>query len=243
MSLLLAEKNGGVNQPGKIKIVDWDISEFNFIGLYQQHLEYVNGCSDPRHFHEFVPSHRMPSGPTTGTAHTYGHDLLYAIDPAFDQAGYIKARDIGFIRTYRRFVQWLEEEIFCEDLVFQRLPSLRIHYPGYDSNGVMHVDSDFNHPKQEVNLWVPITSSIRTASMMIESECGRADYGPLELKYGQLAIFDSSLTHGNIVNEEGYTRMSFDLRVIPRRIYQDCRGNFSATAIKEFSLGNYYDEF
>ena len=107
----------------------------------------------------------------------------------------------------------------------------------------MHVDSDFNHPAEEINLWVPITATSKTASMIIESDCGRADYKPLELEYGQLAIFNSFLRHGNTVNEEGYTRMSFDLRVIPKRIYRDCRGNFSATAIKEFSLGNYYDEF
>ena len=49
--------------------------------------------------------------------------------------------------------------------------------------------------------------------------------------------------HGNVVNKEGYTRMSFDLRVIPRRIYQDAEGVFSATAGKEFTLGGYYDVF
>ncbi len=65
----------------------------------------------------------------------------------------------------------------------------------------------------------------------------------VELDFGQFIIFDSALIHGNVVNEEGYTRLSFDMRVIPQSIYSDSLGTFSATAGKEFRLGDYYERF
>lgn len=227
----------------RLQVFRWDTRAFDFIGHYCAHLKRIVGCADPTRFHEFIPDERMPGDPVEGTAHTYGHDLLYAIDPAFRQAGHVEAQDIGFIATYRRFVRFLQDEVIGEPVVFQRLPSLRIQYPGYTSYGVMHTDRDYNHPPEEINVWVPVTEVRRTASMVIESDFRKGDYAPVELDYGQLLVFDSGLTHGNVVNEEGYTRMSFDLRVIPTRLYRDSKGRFSATAGKEFALGHYYDAF
>lgn len=238
-----SQKSPGYDPDAKTQIFDWDTTTFDFFGCYQRHLQRVLGCTDPARFHEFIPADRMPNDPIEGTAHTYGHDLLYAIDPAFRQAGEVEAQAIGFIAIYRKFVKFLQDEIFCEPIVFQRLPSLRIQYPDFTSYGVMHTDHEYNHPVEEINIWVPITRTTGTASMVIESDFGRADYAPVELDLGQLLIFDSRLMHGNIVNNEGYTRMSFDLRVIPRRIYQDTEGVFSATAGKEFTLDGYYDVF
>jgi len=223
-----------------IQFFDWDTATFDFIGHYRDHLERAVGCGDPTRLHEFIPAERMPSDPMEGTAHTYGHDLLYAIDPAFRQAGHVAAHDIGFLDTYRRFVRFIQDAIIGEPVVYQRLPSLRIQYPGRTSYGVMHTDREYNHPPEEINIWVPVTEVRGTASMVIESAFGKGDYAPIEMPYGQLVVFDSGLMHGNVVNDEGYTRMSFDLRIIPQRIYRDSKGAFSATAGKEFTLGNYY---
>jgi hypothetical protein len=243
MALAEADTAATFDPTALIQFFDWNTAAFDFIGHYRQHLERAVGCSDPTLFHRFIPSDRMPTDPIEGTAHTYGHDLLYAIDPAFRQAGYIAANDIGFLETYRQFVRFIQDEIVGEPVVYQRLPSLRIQYPGRTSYGVMHTDREYNHPPEEINIWVPITEVRGTASMVIESDFGKGDYAPVEMSYGQLVMFDSGLTHGNVINEEGYTRMSFDLRVIPRRIYRDGKGTFSATAGKEFSLGNYYATF
>ena len=224
----------------RMQFFDWDTSAFDFIAHYRAHLARAVGSEDPTLFHRFIPPAHMPTDPIEGTAHTYGHDLLYAIDPAFRQAGHIAAKDIGFLATYRQFVRFIQDEIIGEPVVYQRLPSLRIQYPDRTSYGVMHTDREYNHPPEEINIWVPITEVRGTASMVIESDFGRGGYAPVEMAYGQMVIFDSGLMHGNVVNEEGYTRMSFDLRVIPQRIYSDSKGAFSATAGKEFTLGNYY---
>jgi hypothetical protein len=226
-----------------MQVVEWNTAAFDFRGIYTAHLKEAVGCPDIERFHEHLPADRMPTDVVEGTAHTYGHDILYAIDPAFRQAGFVTAKDRGFIATYRRFMRFIQDEVFGEPIIFQRLPSLRLHYPGFTSYGVMHTDREYNHPAEEINLWMPVTRCGRTATMVIESAIGQGDYAPVNLEYGNLLIFDSALMHGNRVNEEGYTRMSFDMRVIPQRIWRDARGTFSATAGKEFTLGQYYDRF
>jgi hypothetical protein len=241
--MALAEADIGTTKydpDARMQFFDWDTGAFDFIAHYRAHLARAVGCDDPTQFHRFIPAEHMPTDPIEGTAHTYGHDLLYAIDPAFRQAEHIAAKDIGFLATYQRFVRFIQDEIIGEPVVYQRLPSLRIQYPDRTSYGVMHTDREYNHPPEEINIWVPITKVRGTASMVIESDFGKGDYAPVEMPYGQMVIFDSGLMHGNVVNEEGYTRMSFDLRVIPQRIYRDSIGAFSATAGKEFTLGSYY---
>ena len=226
-----------------LQYFDWDPTQFPFREIYCEHLRESVGCDMPERFHEYLPSEKMPKDTLEGTAHTYGHDILYAIDPLFRQAGITSSKHRGFIDRYRDFMRFIENDIFGFALVFQRLPSLRIHYPGYTSYGVMHTDREYNHPADEINIWVPITRTTKTASMVIESAVGAGDYAPVELDYGKLLIFDSALTHGNTVNREGFTRMSFDMRVIPRDRYQDPSGTFSITAGREFRIGDYYDSF
>jgi hypothetical protein len=226
-----------------IQYFSFDTAAYPLRQIIEDHLREATGCERLENFHTCIPADRMPTDPMEGTAHTYGHDLLYAVDPAFRQAGYVEARDRGFIATYRALMRHLQDEVFCEPVVFQRLPSLRIQYPGFTSYGVMHRDREYNHPKDEINIWMPITDVRGTATMVIESEIDKADYFPIELPYGEFVVFDSALMHGNVVNEEGYTRFSIDMRVIPQRIYNDAAGSFSATAGKEFIVGGYYDRF
>ena len=113
---------GGV----KLSYADWDTDALDFRGLIQEHLADAVGCADLGRFHEFIPPERMPTDPIEGTAHTYGHDILYAVDPAFRQAGYVEAKPRGFIETYRRFMRFIQDEVFGIPLVFQRLPSQRL---------------------------------------------------------------------------------------------------------------------
>lgn len=227
----------------KLQYFAYDVGQFDFRSIYKAHFAEAIGCPAPEEFHNHIPAERMPTDPVEGTAHTYGHDILYAIDPKFRQAGIVPAKDRGFLALYREFMRWFEKEVVGEPMVFQRLPSLRIHYPGFTSYGIMHRDSDYNHPTEEINVWVPITKAAGTASMVIESEVGRGDYSPVTLDYGKFLIFDSELMHGNEINREGYTRMSFDVRFIPRRLYADHVGQKSATFGNEFALGAYYDAF
>jgi len=235
---------GGVYDPAKpLQYFSFDTGQFPLRAIIEEHLKEAAGCSSIERLHEVLPADKMPTDPIEGTAHTYGHDLFYAIDPAFRQAGYVEARDRGFITTYQKLMRFMQDEIFGEEVVYQRLPSLRLQYPGFTSYGVMHRDREYNHPAEEINIWLPITEVRGTATMVVESEIDKGDYQPVELPYGEFVVFDSALMHSNKVNEEGYTRVSIDMRVIPTRLYRESSGSFSATAHKEFVVGEYYARF
>ena len=109
MALLMAE--GGdrcrYDPARSLQFFEFDTEAFPFRRLIAEHLREVAGCGRLEDFHACIPADRMPEDAVEGTAHTYGHDLLYAIDPAFRQAGHAAARDRGFIQVYRRFMRYM----------------------------------------------------------------------------------------------------------------------------------------
>lgn len=219
---------------------EFNKEKFNFNELISKHLKDSIKCDRIEEFHKFIPKEKMPKDIYEGTAHTYGHDILYAIDKNFKQANIVKVSDLNFINLYREFIDFLSKEIFQKDIIFQKKPSLRIHYPNFTSYGKFHRDSDYNHPKEEINIWLPITKVQNTASMQIESEIGKEDFKPVNLEYGKFLIFNSELLHGNVVNKEGYTRFSMDFRIMFKSNYKKFKKS-SATQKIKFELGEYYD--
>jgi len=160
------------------------------------------------------------------------HEVLYSI---FQQG----TGEGSFLGLYRSFVRSLQAHFGCE-LVFQTKPTFRIHLPGNLSVGAYHRDSEYNHPLEEINLWVPLTRAYKTATIWMESAYDKADYQPKELEFGQFLIFDSRLKHGNEVNREPYTRVSFDFRVIPLHLFKNPE-RATANRGKRLALGDYYD--
>ncbi len=229
------------NPKKNLQFFKFDTSVIKFKELIEKHLKNSINCENLEEFNNYIPKDKMPKDIMEGTAHTYGHDMLYAIDPVFKQNGLFKVSDIGFMKEYDKFIKYLRNEIFQESIIYQKKPSFRIHYPKFTSYGKFHRDSDYFHPKNEINIWVPITKTIGTASMMIESEKNKKDHKPVELDYGEFLIFNSELEHGNVVNKEEYTRMSLDLRVIPKNSYDYDYSKSSATQNIEFKIGSYYE--
>lgn len=209
----------------------YDTREFSFKNLidghFRSHLKV-----DSEDLHKLEDPALFPSGIVTpGTDNnTALHNILYTV---FDGA--------GFLPTYRRFVQHLQT-VIEEELIFQKKPTFRIHLPGNLSVGDYHRDRDYFHPIEEINVWVPVTKAKGTATIWMESEYEKNDFQPKELTVGEFLIFDSALKHGNEINAEGYTRVSFDFRVIPKSLYS---GSEQVTANRghKLSLGHYYDQF
>lgn len=219
---------------------EFDKKKFNFDYLTSKHLKDSLGCEKIEEFHNYIPKEKMPKDIYEGTAHTFGHDILYAIDSDFKQANIVKTSELNFLSLYREFINFLSKEIFKKDIIFQKKPSLRIHYPNFTSYGKFHRDSDYNHPKEEINVWLPITKVHNTASMQIESEVGKEDFMPVNLDYGKFLIFNSELLHGNVVNNEGYTRFSMDFRIMFKSDYKNFKKS-SATQKIKFEIGEYYE--
>ena len=226
-----------------LQVFNFDTSKFNFREKLEIHLKRISIISKLELIHLYIPKEKMPKDVIEGTAHTWGHDLLYAVDSQFrqNQDKNIEISDVGFINLYKDFIKYLREEYFKFDIIYQSKPSLRIHYPEYTSYGIFHTDSEYNHPNSEINLWMPITQTLNTATMWIEQTKGEKDYIPINMNYGDLLIFNSELMHGNKINKENYTRISMDFRVIPKNLYKSNNKN-SVTQGSKFEIGSYYSD-
>ena len=130
-------------------------------------------------------------------------------------------------------------EIIQEDLMYQKMPTLRIHKPNNLSVGGFHRDSDYNHPEGETNVWVPLTSALESSTIWIEKDYKKENYFPFNATYGEYAMFNGQLKHGNKKNNEGFTRVSFDFRIIRSRLFRENNKRLLDRGAK-FSIGHYY---
>lgn len=213
-----------------------DTREFRFKEVVENHFKQKLGLScESLHKHadrSLFPSGRVSPGKDNNTPL---HGVLYSI---FEQG---KDDPNSFLFLYRAFVRSLEEK-FKTRFVFQTKPTFRIHLPGNLSVGAYHRDSEYSHPLEEVNFWVPLTRAFKTATIRMESAYDKGDFAPKEMDYGNYLIFDSRLRHGNEVSREEYTRVSFDFRLIPISLYKE-PGVATANRGKKLALGDYYDRF
>jgi hypothetical protein len=143
---------------------------------------------------------------------------------------------------------------------------------GFDWNPRFHTDIMLGHPPQEINLWLPVCGAKGSASMSIaEMEQGVAllesldlDFArladgaqhdpdiarrcaeisrPAELAYGEILAFDPRCVHATQFNRTGWTRISFDFRVVPMDDYRAMRMTYRGTGRRRmlFRQGHYYD--
>lgn len=213
---------------------------FNFQELFLSHFRSKFELNDLTELHNVIPNEWLPEELVSveGDQDIEIYKFLYLIDPVYNISNPKNNGD--FINLYNEFVGTLAEDIFREDIVYQRLPTLRIHFPLNLSVGGYHRDRDYNHPSEEINIWVPITKATSTASIQIETSYGLRDYKSIDIDYGNLIIFDSCLEHGNEVNTMDYTRLSFDFRVIPYSNYKKSNLTSISQGIS-FNIGDYYE--
>ncbi len=104
-----------------------------------------------------------------------------------------------------------------QHVVYQSPPTTRIVFPNGNKTIAMHSDSDYpGHQEAEINFWLPITNVYGNNSLWIESEPQKADFKPVEMKYGQFLRFDGhDCRHYTVQNDTPVCRVSFDFRVIP----------------------------
>ena len=128
-----------------------------------------------------------------------------------------------FQEVYDRFMEEVVVPLIGDPsgLVYQTPPTFRVQLPSRNPMGIRHKDSDYDcHVDTEVNVWVPVTDVAGTNTLWTESQPGLGDFHPLELKYGQLCRFwGNQCVHYTLPNSTDATRVSFDLRAIPRSVY------------------------
>ena len=155
---------------------------------------------------------------------------------------YSKFKD-EFYSLYAKFIEEIIKPHFgFETLVYQKIPSLRIHLHQNVGVGGWHKDRDYNHTQGEINCWLPFTDTFNTNTIWMESEEGKGDYKPYDVKYGELLIFDGvNLLHGNKTNEENQTRVSVDFRVVDINNFNPSEKTSFQNPTK-FEIGDYFEK-
>ena len=147
------------------------------------------------------------------------------------------------IEIYDRIVEEVVSPILGEDFIYQKMPTLRVHFVNNWATPEFHVDTPegYNHPHGENNFILPLTTCKGTNSVWVESEPNKGDFSPVEVSYGELFQFNGGeLRHGNKINTTEQTRVSLDFRVLPISRYDENYAKKSATTGKTFTVGSYY---
>ena len=141
---------------------------------------------------------------------------------------YKKVRvDKTFDETYMNFLREYIKPRFREKIVYQKIPTFRVHLPNNVSVGEFHKDKHYRNVEwaekvKETNYYIPLTKAYGTNTVWAESKEDEGDFQPFDSDYGECIEWDASnLRHGNMKNDTGETRVSFDFRVIPMSKYKD----------------------
>jgi hypothetical protein len=225
-------------------ILNYDKDVFNFRNIFENHFSKITK-SELENIHEGLPKEYFVKNIVTALndQNQMIYEFMYKIDSGYDLTKSNQMSKEGeFFNTYKRFVDYLASDIFKEDLIYQKRPTLRCHFVNNLAVGEFHRDRDYNHPIEEINVWLPITEARNNNTIQIEHSINSNTFRPVNLKYGQFIFFDSGLSHGNKINDTGKTRLSFDFRVIPKSMYkQNAVTKKSISQGIDLAIGDYYD--
>lgn len=142
----------------------------------------------------------------------------------------------GFREMYFRVARPYLETLVGNELAMQLRVNLSIQFPDDDSSLLpVHADTWSGDSPYEVVVWLPIVSCYGTKAMYIlppadtaelnkdfSNKAGKSsedlyltiknDVKWLDVKYGEVLVFDQALPHGNRVNTEIETRWSMNCR-------------------------------
>ena len=155
--------------------------------------------------------------------------------------------DSSFDSIYMRFLGDVIKPKYGEEIVYQKIPTLRVHLPENVSVGEFHKDKCYRNTEwadkvQEMNYYLPLTKAYGTNTIWVESEEDKEDFSPIEAEWGECIEWDgSNLKHGNKENLTTETRVSVDFRIIPKSRYLETDNNLSINTKIPFAIGGYYE--
>ena len=154
--------------------------------------------------------------------------------------------DNRFDHEYMSFLSQYIKPRFNEKIVYQKIPTFRVHLPNNVSVGEFHKDKHYRDKNwaekvQELNYFVPLTKAYGTNTIWAETEEDKGDFQEITANYGECVEWSASkLTHGNKQNLTSITRVSFDFRVVPKSRYIESDHLTINTKIP-FGIGGYYE--
>ena len=154
---------------------------------------------------------------------------------------YNNISNTNFYEVYDRFLRDMIRPLFEEEILYQKIPTFRVHQPNNFAVAEFHRDRDYFHSEHEINFFLPLTESRGTATIWAETEYGKADYLPMNADVGDFIMWDgANLNHGSEQNTTGKSRVSVDFRVLPKSKYQD--NDMVSTSNKtKMTIGEYWE--
>jgi hypothetical protein len=222
------------------KILSFPVDQFPF----QEVMSKILGLEG-----DLKQAHALIEGSTEWAQITFQNDT----STEFHKKYYKSPLYHEMVDLYKRFLQeWLLPQLEEEEYIVQKEPSFRIHLPNNTAVGKrddeseknerigFHCDGDYNHPPSEMNYMLTVTGQSDTNSCYVESEPGKEDFHPIQLKYGEVfRFYGNRCRHFNKKNISGQTRISFDFRVIPASKYEEVEAS-AVHSGRKFVVGGYY---
>ncbi|CAK8998117.1 unnamed protein product [Durusdinium trenchii] len=118
----------------------------------------------------------------------------------------------GFLEVYERLVQkvlvpWLKQQAELSERTrfsYQFPPTLRLQPGNSEEFKRPHRDAEYGHQDY----------SLTRSTLWVESEPGKGDYQPLEMSYGEIAVFHGTLCRHHVpANSSPFCRISMDFRI------------------------------
>ncbi len=123
---------------------------------------------------------------------------------------------------YQALCSRVINDLVGEPCYVQAIPCYRFGLPNNRWVGGFHHDSDFGHSGWELNAICAFTTAHNTAALQVEKEIGNSDFEPLQLKAGDVVMFDHiERLHGCVPNREDHSVASIDFRFVPERFADD----------------------
>ena len=154
--------------------------------------------------------------------------------------------DSSFDEVYVDFLNDVIKPRFNEQIVYQKIPTFRVHLPGNIAVGEFHKDKHYRNEEwankvQEINYFLPLTKAYGTNTIWTETEEDLGDFKEIRADYGECVEWSASkLTHGNKQNITSVTRVSFDFRVIRKSRYVESN-HLTINTKTPFGIGGYYE--
>jgi hypothetical protein len=202
----------------------YDIAKFDFIGVVRQIFQ----IRDLSYLH-LLQTHDIPLVEHKTDQATPFHKKYYS-------------EQQKLIPLFHSFVRNVIRHRFDEAILYQCKPTFRVQLPNNLSVGAFHKDSDYSHATEEINFFVPLTKCFDTNTIWVESTPNKKDYTPVNLEVGDLFEFRGAiLTHGNVQNRTGLTRVSFDFRVLPLSKYDPNNKKVTTHMKTKMVVGDYFN--
>ena len=148
---------------------------------------------------------------------------------------------------YDKFVLNIIRPLYDEEIVYQKIPTFRVHLSGNIAVGEYHKDKSYRKGGwsdlvKEMNYYLPFTNTNDENTIWVESKEDKSDFSPMNLKYGECMQWDGmNMTHGNKINRSKDTRVSVDFRIIDENNYVPSQYG-SINTKTPFSIGGYYEK-